>query len=146
VVRLECTVESMVLPVPAESHYQGELVMNEAEKLAERYVAVWNETDPQRRRETIAALWAPEGIHYVGSREVQGYDALEQRVTGSHEKNVRDGGHRFEVSAVHALQDTVMVDWSMVPGTGGAVVAAGRDVFIVDANHRILIDYQFIVG
>jgi hypothetical protein len=39
-----------------------------------------------------------------------------------------------------------MVDWSMVPGTGGAVVAAGRDVFIVDANHRILIDYQFIVG
>lgn len=78
--------------------------MNEAEKLAERYVAVWNETDPQRRRETIAALWAPEGIHYVGSREVQGYDALEQRVTGSHEKNVRDGGHRFEVSAVRACR------------------------------------------
>jgi len=27
VVRLECTVRSMVLPAPAESHYQGELVM-----------------------------------------------------------------------------------------------------------------------
>jgi SnoaL-like domain len=145
-VRLECTVRSMVLPAPAESHYQGELVMNEAEKLAERYVAVWNEADPQRRRETIAALWAPEGAHYVGTREVQGYDALEQRVTGSHEKNVRDGGHRFKVSAVHALQDAVMVDWNMVPSAGDAVVAAGRDVFIVDADHRILIDYQFIVG
>jgi SnoaL-like domain len=123
--------------------------MNEAEKLAERYVAVWNETDPQRRRESIAALWAPEGVHYVGSREVQGFDALEQRITGSHEKNVRDGGHRFRVSAVHALQDAVMVDWQMVPSAGDAVVAvaaAGRDVFIVDADHRILIDYQFIVG
>ena len=95
---------------------------------------------------TIAALWAPEGAHYVGTREVQGYDALEQRVTGSHEKNVRDGGHRFKVSAVHALQDAVMVDWNMVPSAGDAVVAAGRDVFIVDADHRILIDYQFIVG
>jgi hypothetical protein len=120
--------------------------MNEAEKLAERYVAVWNETDPQRRRETIAALWAPDGVHYVGTREVRGYAALEQRVIGSHEKNVRDGGHRFKVNAVHALQDTVMVDWSMVPGSGDAVIAAGRDVFITDANHRILIDYQFIVG
>ena len=120
--------------------------MNEVEKLAERYVAVWNETDPQRRRETIAALWAPQGVHYVGTREIQGYDALEQRITGSHEKNVRDGGHRFEVSAVHALQDAVMVDWNMVPSGGSAAVAAGRDVFIIDANHRILTDYQFIVS
>ena len=82
----------------------------------------------------------------MGTREVQGYDALEQRITGSHEKNVRDGGHRFEVSAVHALQDAVMVDWNMVPSGGSAAVAAGRDVFIIDANHRILTDYQFIVS
>jgi hypothetical protein len=40
----------------------------------------------------------------------------------------------------------VMVDWHMVPSAGDAVAAAGRDVFIVDADHRILIDYQFIVG
>src|SRR5471032_2077760 len=111
-----------------------------------RRQAVWNETDPQRRRETLAALWAPEGVHYVGTREVQGYDALEQRITGSHEKNVRDGGHRFRVSAVHALQDAVVVDWAMVPSAGSAAVAAAHDVFIVDADHRILIDYQFIVG
>ncbi|WP_158936240.1 hypothetical protein [Burkholderia sp. S171] len=71
---------------------------------------------------------------------------LEQRVPGSHEKNVRDGGHRFKVSAVHALQDAVMVDWNMVPGAGDAAVAAGRNVFILDANRRILIDYQFIVS
>ena len=50
----------MVLPVPAESHYQGELVMNEAEKLAERYVAVWNETDPAARRALISALSAAQ--------------------------------------------------------------------------------------
>ena len=120
--------------------------MNEVEKLAERYVAVWNETDPQRRRETIAALWAPQGVHYVGTREVQGYDALEQRITGSHEKNVRDGGHRFEVSAVHALQDAVMVDWAMVPSAESAAVAVGHAVFNIDASHRILTDYQFIVS
>jgi hypothetical protein len=39
-----------------------------------------------------------------------------------------------------------MVDWAMVPSAGSAAVAAGHDVFIIDANHRILTDYQFIVS
>jgi hypothetical protein len=119
--------------------------MTEAEKLAELYIAVWNETDPQKRREMIAKLWVADGVHYVGSREVQGYDALEQRIAGSHEKNVRDGGYRFEASAVRALRDAVTLDWDMVPATGGDVASSGRDIFIVDADHRILTDYQFIV-
>jgi hypothetical protein len=33
--------------------------MNEAEELVERYVAVWNETDPQRCRETILRSGRP---------------------------------------------------------------------------------------
>src|ERR1700759_2051099 len=64
--------------------------MNEAQQLADRYVAVWSETDPERRRRAIAELWTPDGEHYVGAREVRGYDELEQRIKGSHEKNIRD--------------------------------------------------------
>ena len=54
----------------------------DAQALADRYVAVWNETDAGRRRAGIAALWAPEGEHYVGERAVRGYEALEVRVRG----------------------------------------------------------------
>ena len=114
--------------------------------LADSYVALWNETDAEARRRAVASLFASDGEHYVGTRHVKGHSALEDRVAGSHEKNVRDGGHRFEVSAVHALQDAVMVDWAMVPSAESAAVAVGHAVFNIDASHRILTDYQFIVS
>jgi hypothetical protein len=51
---------------------------------ADSYVALWNETDAETRRRDIAPLFAPDGPHYVGSRHVSGYAALEERVVGSH--------------------------------------------------------------
>ncbi|MGZ5194359.1 MAG: hypothetical protein ACXWJM_03190, partial [Ramlibacter sp.] len=68
--------------------------MDTATQLAERYVALWNETDATLRRTEIEQLWVPEGEHFVQTRQVRGYEELERRVTGSHEKNVRDGGYR----------------------------------------------------
>jgi len=64
-----------------------------AKSSAERYVAICNELDPDRRRQ-IAQLWVPGGRYYVGEREVHVYEALERRIAGSHEKNMCDGDHR----------------------------------------------------
>ena len=120
--------------------------MDEPQQLADRYVAVWNETDPERRRRAIAALWAAEGEHYVGAREVRGYDALEQRIIGSHEKNVRDGGHRFRaVPDARALRDVVTFHWEMLQADSEDVVATGREFLILDPQGHILVDYQFIL-
>ncbi|HEV2677645.1 MAG TPA: nuclear transport factor 2 family protein [Aliidongia sp.] len=120
--------------------------MDTAQQLADRYVAVWNETDADARRTAIAALWAPEGEHYVGAREVRGYEALEQRIIGSHEKNVRDNGHRFRaVQDARTLRDVVTFHWEMLPADGETVQATGLEVLIVDPQGRIRIDYQFIV-
>ena len=46
--------------------------MLDPQTLADRYVAVWNEPDEQRRRDAIAALWVPDGRHFVAAREAQG--------------------------------------------------------------------------
>jgi hypothetical protein len=70
--------------------------MNEAQELAELYVSVWNETNPEDHRRIITELWVPDGLHYVNAREARGHEALEARVIGSHEKNVRDGGYSFK--------------------------------------------------
>ena len=48
----------------------GEKSMLDAQALADRYVAVWNERDEGSRRTAIAALWVPEGQHYVQGQEV----------------------------------------------------------------------------
>ncbi|HXT78103.1 MAG TPA: hypothetical protein VN702_00945 [Acetobacteraceae bacterium] len=129
-----------------QGFHQAESVMEEAQHLADRYAAVWNETDPERRRRAIAALWVRDGEHYVGTREVRGYDALEQRITGSHEKNVRDGGHRFRAAQdARALRDVVTFHWEMLPAHSEEVVATGLEILVTDGRGRIRIDYQFVL-
>lgn len=119
--------------------------MFDAQELADRYVAVWNETDPERRRLQISALWVPDGQHYVGVREVLGYAGLEQRITDSHNKNVRDGGHYFRaVKDARTLRDIVVFNWEMLPNAEDRVAAHGVIVLRVNAEGRILVDYQFI--
>jgi hypothetical protein len=94
----------------------------------------------------IADLWVADGLHYVGTHEARGYDALEPRITGSHAKNVRDGGHRFRaVQGARALRDVVTFFWEMVPADGEEVVATGLESLIVDADGRIRVDYQFVL-
>ena len=121
--------------------------MSEAQELADRYVAVWNETDADKRRQAIAALWAPDGQHYVRTLEVRGYAALEQRVTGSYEKNVRDAGYRFRsVKNAQALRNVLMLHWEMLPAGGGAVAAGGIVFLILNDAGRISCDYQFMLS
>ena len=73
--------------------------MTTAQDLADRYVAVWNETSAAARRRAIAELWVPDGLHFVGTREARGYDELETRIIGSHEKNILAGAARSGRSA-----------------------------------------------
>ena len=120
--------------------------MDNAQRLADRYAAVWNESDPARRRGAIADLWVPDGRHYVGTREACGYAALETRITGSYEKNVRDGGHRFRAAPdARALRDVVTFHWEMLPADSERVVATGLEFLILDNEGRILVDYQFVL-
>ena len=119
--------------------------MNDAQKMADRYVAVWNETDPDRRRLAIAELWGPSGRHYTATREVQGYAELEQRIIGSYERNVRDGSNRFRaVQDARALRDIVTFRWEMLRTGSEDVAASGQIVLIMDPDGRIRTDYQFV--
>ena len=115
-------------------------------ELADRYVALWNLTDAGARRDAIASLWVPQGEHYVRTLQAKGYEALQQRVTGSHEKNVRDAGFRF-ISAGDAqfLHDAVMFHWHMIPAAGGPVAAVGLEFLVLAEDGRIATDYQFIL-
>ncbi|TPJ66257.1 hypothetical protein [Mesorhizobium sp. B2-7-1] len=118
--------------------------MDDAQQLADRHVAVWNETDDERRRQAIAELWVPEGEHYVELREVRGYAGLEKRIIESHVKWVRDGGFRFRAAKdARGLHDVVTFHWEMVPKDGGEVAASGLEFLAVDKQDRILVDYQF---
>jgi len=115
--------------------------------LADRYVALWNEPDPEARRRAIAQLWAPDGVHYVRTLEYRGHQALDERVLGSHDKNVRLGGNRFRaVRDAQLLRDVVQFHWEMLPAHGEQVLAVGLEVLVLNDQQRIVRDYQFIVS
>ena len=114
--------------------------------LAQRYVEVWNETGVEQRRARIRALWQPEGVHYVRTLVAQGYDALEQRVAGAHDRNVRQNGYRFRPSGEpQQLQDFVVMHWDMVRPGHEALEAYGVVFMRIGADGRIAADYQFVL-
>jgi len=82
--------------------------MDTPKKLAERYVALWNEPDAEARRTMIRELWPPAGEHVLDppqelrktanalgfdapTLEIRGYQALEARATRAYEKLFASG-------------------------------------------------------
>ena|SRR5437868_2228114 len=120
--------------------------LRDAQQLADRYAALWNEPDPAARRRAIAGLWVPDGCHYVKDREYRGHAALEERVLGAYDKNVRLAGNRFRAARnAQALRAVVEFNWEMLPANGDQVLAVGLEVLLLDDDGRILQDYQFSV-
>ena len=131
-------------------------------ELANRFVGLWNDPDPEHRRATIRELWtedgrqvlqppqemreAAAGIGFPPPRlEVRGYDEIERRVTRAYEDFVAAGGFEFRGRGnVERLDDVIKFNWEMVPAGGGDVQAVGLDVLMLDGDGRIETDYQFI--
>ena len=118
--------------------------MTSVEDLVSRYVAVWNEPDPSRRRQSIPRLWAEDGVHFTPSLEARGYEAIEARIAGAHERFVRAEGYLFSASHAGAgHHDAVTFSWEMRPARGGPVAARGFHFFVLADDGRIRSDYQF---
>ncbi|MDO3701878.1 hypothetical protein Q3W71_09310 [Micromonospora sp. C28SCA-DRY-2] len=132
--------------------------------LTDRYVAVWNEPDPERRRTAIAALWSPDAVHVLQppqemrqtaeglgferlTLEARGHDALELRVRRAYERFVAPGTFVFRSHGdADRLHDVVKFRWEMVPRAGGDAAGGGLEILILGADGRIGNDYQFIEG
>jgi hypothetical protein len=135
--------------------------MNLANELCDRYVAVWNEGDRERRRAMVAELWSADGEHLLvppqdvresaaGMRmasvfEVRGHRELEARITDAHERFIASGEYGFRRrDDAERLRDVVKFRWEMVSTEDGSVAGVGLEFLVIDAEGRIRTDYQFI--
>lgn len=120
--------------------------MNATQQLADRYAALWNEADAERRRRATVELWSPTGVHFVKAREARGHEALYERVTSAYEKNVHERGFRFRACQdAQRLRNVVTFHWEMIRPNSGEVAALGLEFMQLDDNGLIVADYQFIV-
>jgi hypothetical protein len=130
--------------------------------LAEKYVALWNEPDPGRRRRTIAELWKEEGRHLlqppqeiraIAARpglattailEALGYEEIEVRAASAYEHWVGSEGLSFRGrDDAERLGDVVKFHWDAV-AKDGEVVAVGLVFLVLAADGRIERDYTFV--
>jgi hypothetical protein len=138
--------------------------VKDLQQLVDRYLALWNEPDPETRRRTIRELWAPDGAQVlvdppvevrdaaarlkfsIPTLEVHGYDALEARVARAYEMFIGPGMYDFKSGGgpSRLLTNVVSLTWTMVSRADGEIAGGGLDVLALDGDGRIRTDYQFI--
>jgi hypothetical protein len=76
--------------------------------------------------------------------EAYGHDAIELRVTRSHERFVASGLFTFQPrdNAVR-LHNIVKFTWESVPAGGGPAAGGGLEILVLDDDGLIKIDYMF---
>lgn len=135
-----------------------------AEQLADRYMALWNEPDADRRRRMIAELWtedgsqilqppqemreiaASAGLGLAAALEARGHAELEARVATSYEHWVGSEGLSFRGrDDAERLGDVVKFHWEAV-ADDGSTAAAGLNVLVLAADGRVQRNYTFVDG
>ena len=124
-------------------------------ELADRYVALWNEPDPDRRRAAIAELWTEDGMHTlhppqemreIGARpgigltarlEARGHAALEARAATVSEEFIVSREFTFRRrDNVERVADAVKFNWEMV-SADGEVAGVGLEFLVLAPDGRI---------
>jgi hypothetical protein len=136
--------------------------MSDPNDIADHYIALWNEPDPDRRRSAIAALWTEDGAHILqppqeireiaarpgigltATLEARGHAALFARATSAYEEFVAPGEFSFRRrDNVERVADVVKFNWEMV-SKDGQVEGAGLEFLVLAPDGRIRRDYVFI--
>lgn len=136
----------------------------ELKQLIDRWVAQWNEPEPDERRRLIRDVWAEDGyqvmvnppaeirdtaaryaVPYPGI-EIRGYDALYARVTRAYDMFVASGEYAFEQdgAVIRHAGAAVALTWVMRSCADGSVAGTGLEVLTFDADGRVRSDHQFV--
>jgi SnoaL-like domain len=102
-------------------------------QMIDRYIETWNETDPRRRRELIAGIWAEEGSYVDPLINGSGHDGIDAMLAAV-QAQFPDYCLR-RTSEVDAHHDRVRFAWELGPEEG-LPLAGGVD-FGVLAGDRL---------
>jgi len=103
--------------------------------IVDAYFAMWNETDPARRRAIIERAWTPDATYLDPMFAAEGADGLEALADGVHQQYP---GYRFRhTDAVDAHHDRARWGWEFVGPDGGTPLVAGVDFAVLAPDGRL---------
>ena len=95
------------------------------------YIAAWNERDPKRRREFVAAAWAEDGNYIDAHRHGSGHGAIDAMLATT---QAQFPGYRLNlVSGIEAHNNFVRFSWA-AGGTQEAPLYLGGTDFATLAS------------
>jgi len=99
------------------------------------YIAMWNETSQDRRREIIAGTWTDDASYLDPVMSGEGPSGIDAMVAAAQQQFP---GHRFELThGPDAHHYCVRFAWKLVGDAGGPAVAAGVDFATVAPDGRL---------
>lgn len=108
--------------------------MNNLTDLIDRYIAAWNETDPDRRRQLIAETYTDDAVYVDPLLTGNGRAGIDAMIAGF-QASYPD--HAFRRSSqVESHHDRVRFTWELAPGDGETIVA-GTDVAVISPDIRL---------
>ena len=99
--------------------------MTDVAKLVDRYIEMWNETDPERRRALVAQTLTDDAGYLDPQMSGDGHEGIDAMIAAVQE---RFPGFRFRlVQGPDAHHDRVRFAWQLHAAGDGAAVATGID-------------------
>jgi SnoaL-like domain len=104
------------------------------QEIVQRYMASWNETDPERRRKLVDELWDDQASYIDPLAEARGRDAIDAVIAAA---QAQFPGFVFTLNEpVDAHHQQARFTWALGPADAEPVVI-GFDVAVVTEDGRL---------
>jgi len=109
--------------------------MTDPKQIAERYIALWNETDPAVRRTRLAEDWAGNATYVDPMARVRGAAEIDALIGGVQE---RFPNFSFKlIGKPNGHGENIRFSWSLGPGDFVDAPIEGTDFAVIDGDGRI---------
>ena len=109
--------------------------MTDLAPVVDRYIAIWNETDPTRRRDLIGHTWTDDACYVDPLVVTEGHDAIDATVAAV---QTQFPGVTFRLAGpIDAHHNLARFTWELAPAADQAPLVVGFDVAVVSADGRL---------
>ena len=111
------------------------------QEIVQRYIASWNETDPERRRKLVGELWADQASYIDPLAAAHGQDEIDAVIAAA---QAQFPGFVFTLNGpVDAHHQQARFTWDLGPADAEPV-ASGFDVAVMTEDGRLRIVLGFL--
>jgi hypothetical protein len=117
--------------------------VSELNELVARYVAAWNEPDPDKRRALVVDLWDGTAIRYNHAGKQDGRDAIADAVASTYARFGARGLRFRPIGSPVGHHQALKLSWEMLTAETGEVDTIGTTFLLLNLDNMIERDYQF---